>query len=508
MKILKEDRILFSYLLTLGILISACSVYFTQAEDMGLFLTVGSLVSKGYKLYREIFEIKDPIFFYSAAGMLKIFGLRGPFLIDIVLITISPILSYLALRNLDFKKEVSFASSIFFTLSLTGTFYQPFRTQILGIIVLVLAVVFSGKNNFLVGIFISMIFFTKMSMMVFSPIVIMIIYYKTQILRKEILSTIFGFLTHTVILITIMQIRGEFIPYLSMVGDNFNYAKDYQKIVGLPDGIIGHFKLWNSNYQSLTYYVFTIVLLIFSFKLSFHKPLNRLQISSLITVNLSTILFLGLTNLWVHHLQILAVSSLFNFASIFQIIIDQFTSNNFKINSEVNKKIILKTNKNKLYVSCLIWVLATVCIVDYSGFLIPTKPRMNLEKWMTPNWVVPPEIIHLNASPTRGSSKITVGRLGMNDDLGYGAFFDPKRFSFRCNRSYIAGFESIAVEKTFLSCIKNDVEILTVGPMFDGINRPYGNYNWFKSEANQILTENFNCNSKETNSYRICFRKL
>jgi hypothetical protein len=503
---INEEKKVFSYLLMAGAFISAMSVYFTQAEDMGIFLTVSGFVAKGYKLYVETFEIKDPIFFYSASGMMKLFGLRGAFLIDIFLISISPILSYLALRNLDFKKQVSFVSSILFTLALCGTYYEPFRTQILGIILFITAVSISGKKNFYVGILLAMILFTKLNMVVFYPVVILIICLKDQKWPKELFKVGLGFLLFSLMFIGLMQTRGEFGPYLKMVYSNLNYARIYQSVVGLPEGLIGHFKIWNSTNQSLTYFAISLISLTIALKSANWKSLSKLQISSVISINCTSVLFLGLTGLWIHHLQILSISTLINFAVILQFLFSELNQNHNETNLK-KRTLRIKQQKEDAQIKLLFLVVALLSTVNYAGMQIPTKPQMNLNQWIKPSWIVPPEIKALESIQDKGNSKISISRLGMNDDLGYGAFLDAKKFEYKCGRNYIVGFEDKEVLNSFLSCINKEVEILTIGPMFENIVRSSGNYNWFKSEANRLLNESFVCTQTENIDYRICFRK-
>ena len=501
----KDERMITKYLFVIGALISVVTVSFTQAEDMGIFLTVSSLVSKGYKLYSEIFEIKDPVFFYTAAGMIKIFGIPGAFMIDLILITISPIISFFALRNLEFSREVSFASSILFTLALTGAYYQSFRTQILAILILLFIIVISGKKNFLVGIFLSIMIFTKLNFILFIPFIILIVYLKSKTIFKDVKKISLGFISNSLILIGFMQARNEFIPYLKMVKTNFRYAENYQKIVGLPDGIIGHFELWNSNNKSMVYFIYSVLLNLIIWKKGYFRSLSKIQISALISINVTSVMFIALTNFWPHHLQFLSISALLNFAIIFQ------SAQDIKIRATpqkiLNNRKDLTTFRGNTIGSTFLFILVILCAVNFSGLTVPTGVKMNLNKWIVPNWTVPPEIISLNSIERGSGLKIKVARLGMNDDLGYGAFLDTTKYQFMCSRPAITGFETKGEITRFLSCVANNVDVLTIGPMFESVTRQYGNYTMFTREAKIMLSEKFECNSSDSTGYRICLRK-
>ena len=54
------------------------------ASDQGVFLSVAARMLDGDQLYAEVFDNKDPLFFYTYAGALWVGGWRGPFLLDAV----------------------------------------------------------------------------------------------------------------------------------------------------------------------------------------------------------------------------------------------------------------------------------------------------------------------------------------------------------------------------------------------------------------------------------------
>jgi hypothetical protein len=104
----------FKWLILLGFIVAVLRVSFSQAEDMGIFLTVSGMVAHGYHLYSQIFDIKDPLFFYASAISMKIFGIRGPFVLDACLVILSAPIAYVLGILFRVRKWIAFTVAIFF----------------------------------------------------------------------------------------------------------------------------------------------------------------------------------------------------------------------------------------------------------------------------------------------------------------------------------------------------------------------------------------------------------
>jgi hypothetical protein len=226
-------------------------VSFDQSGDIGLFITVSSLVAKGYKLYTEAFEIKDPLFFYSAALSFKFFGIKGFFLLDLIYITLSPVVSYLVLRKLEVSEKTAIFTSIIFSLTLTGVYYDAFRTQIAAILIILCMYYASAvKQPVYIGVLTFLLFGFKLPMIIF---VIPTIFLFPELVTKwkNFLKFLIAFIVPEMFLAIFMIIRGEFYYYLVMIKENINHSNNFQEVVGLPAGYLGHLVIWSQEKNSL-----------------------------------------------------------------------------------------------------------------------------------------------------------------------------------------------------------------------------------------------------------------
>jgi hypothetical protein len=213
---------------------------YSQAEDMGLFLSVFGFISKGSTLYSDIFEIKDPLFLLSGGYLLKLFGPEAPFLFDIILFIFCGIFSYKLGQRLNFSKLNSYLASTVLTLTLSGQFYQSMRSTLFAITLILLALLFATERKVILsGIVIALVGGFKMPYLLVCCTVLPIIYEEKN--RNKLLAgLIFGFLIGCLFIVGILIYRNELLPYLSMVEENFRYASIYQKVIGFETGIPGH----------------------------------------------------------------------------------------------------------------------------------------------------------------------------------------------------------------------------------------------------------------------------
>ena len=70
------------------------------ASDQGVFLSVAARLLDGDALYAEVFDNKDPLFFYGYAAALGIGGWRGPFLLDGLWLGVAAVSMALFIREL------------------------------------------------------------------------------------------------------------------------------------------------------------------------------------------------------------------------------------------------------------------------------------------------------------------------------------------------------------------------------------------------------------------------
>jgi len=465
-----------------------------QNEDMGIFLTVSSFVSNGYKLYTEVFDIKDPYFFYFNAILFKIFGIYGFVISDILFILVSLYFYKKILESLGFSSKYSSVAVILVSIILTGSYYQTTRTILPAIGILTMSVYFTLMNRlFTAGfLFILMIGF-KFTFVLFLPSFVVIIF---LLLGQLNLAKFFiGLLFGSSLLLFALLARGELIGYVEMMKYNFLYAREWQKIIGFQEGLSGHINLFKSyTGYSLSFYSFIVFIIIFIYFYSSKERTNSFKNYNIwlttIFVVTPILFYLIFTLLWPHHLHILSI--LFSFLLI--LLMAEIRNSNKRNFSFSPKNILFIAQISFFVLFSTISGLSFININPFSNNLI--KSYKNITR--------PPEVVLLDKYGNSNSAIKSVTRLGMNDDLGYGAFFDYNRYKFKCGRTFIIGFESSSDIKRFVNCVKNEVDAVTIGPMYRGVVRMAGTYPDYVREMDLILENMFDCDYEQFNSYAFC----
>src|SRR5215212_11827377 len=67
----------------------------TTDGDAGVFLSVEGRLLAGDKLYKEVFDNKDPLFYYTQSVALDAMGWLGPFLLDVLWVAAASMAAYL-----------------------------------------------------------------------------------------------------------------------------------------------------------------------------------------------------------------------------------------------------------------------------------------------------------------------------------------------------------------------------------------------------------------------------
>lgn len=482
-----------------GLIVSFFTTTFSQAEDMGFFLSVSGFVSHGYKLYAETFEIKDPLFLYSNAIAMKSLGIVGPFYLDFLISAAILPIAYLLAMELTKSNTISFLAAFLFQLTATGEFGQTLRSQIMAIFFILLSTYFGLKQKWmLAGIFASLVFFSKMPLLSVISIILLALLISDRKLRSLLLTTLGFSISSSLILLT-LAMRGELGAYIDMVKENFSYALTYQMTVGQTRGFMGHFLVWDGSEKRFTTFLISILWIIYiAIK---NRVATKRFFLFVISTNIGVGFFLLNTAMWPHHLQIISLyifaNSLFILSYINSASLD---SQSISKQSSVGRQI-PSDSFSKLAVSITILIL----LISNSGAALKPKPEMPFKNWTHPVWSTPLEIEMLSQVGGLLPEGGRFARLGMNDDLGFGAFLKPE-WTFACKRHGIFGYEPIHEMDTFLSCLKTVPDLILIAPFYQNQSNRAGNYQYFYPESQKILNEKFACVDYKFN-YQYCLRK-
>jgi hypothetical protein len=489
------DNLLLVPLALAGVVIAAKRVTLTQAEDQGIFMSIAGFVAHGDRLYTDIFEIKDPLFLWPASIAVHLFGPAGPFLVDAAAVIIAPVLAYSSARAARFPRIVALISAAVFSLTLTGTYYQSFRSGIIAIDLLILAFgLFAAQRFSLAGAVAAGVMWSKLPYVVMLPMALPSLVTVPRNLRiRTWISTVRGFMIMTVAVCSALALRGELHGYMLAVKENFAYRSDYLSIVGRSPGIRGHIETFALSGTSFWMVCGLLGLASFVGLMSNTGGSKRIRLG-LIILMATTVIFLVLTAMWPHHLQVLSLAA---------------WASTLLVCSVPAQLFYRRTTRRWFTTLCAIaaivftGLVAMTCGADWS-----MAPRTPLTTLLHPNdaFVVPPEVSALETAATEHPNRHrTLARLGMNDDLGFGAFLRPE-WHMACPRFWQAGQESNHTNQETLDCLARQPDFVLVNPSFWS-NRPVGTYNGFRESAEILLSREFTCTNVPARSgSKICIR--
>ena len=115
--------------LAIGALLAALRVEPQVWGDPGIWVSVAARMLEGDRLYADVFDNKDPLFFYSYAAALWVGGVRGPFVLEVVWLGVATVGMLLALRAVRVGTLAALTGALVYPLALTAAWYVPGATM-------------------------------------------------------------------------------------------------------------------------------------------------------------------------------------------------------------------------------------------------------------------------------------------------------------------------------------------------------------------------------------------
>jgi hypothetical protein len=484
-KNIKPNGIYFFYLLA-TLLLFIPRLNLTLNEDWGGWISIFSLMSNN-KIYLDIYDNKDPLFLFSGFIFFYLFGIKGPFLSDLVYFYGISITLHKFCQIFKFNLNLSLIFTTFSLAILSSCFYDGLRSQLLSIFFIFISIYFAkNKQPAFSGFFTSCIFFSKLPFFIFGlPVFLSLIddNFKFKNIKIYFISLFLGFLFNLFLIFTFSDLSS----YFQMILDNFIYVSDYLKTVGRPIGLSGHISVINDviglKLIALTY----VISLLFIWFICEKSILVFRRLLPLMLIPLLVIVYLIYTAMWPHHFFILSLFTIFIFFTLF-VLRDR-----------------LALNKSFFYLKVFIAFLISIHLLYISKFKI-MKPQLNISKtFFKYKYSAPPILIPLSKLVEKGNNveKLTYSRLGLNDDYGLAAFMGDK-WEFRCGRYFQFGIESEIVKKNFLACLASEPNYLIISESFVAEQ-----VKDLREKADSVIKENFLCyhpGDGYTNA-KICKRK-
>ena len=285
--------------------------------DGGVLLSVAARLLQGDHLYRDVWDNKDPLFFYFDAAALWVAGWRGPFLLDVLWVATAASAVWLLLRALGVPLVACVTGFLAYPLLLTGEWYHAGYSMLAALALAPVAAWLWARGSptaagIVVGL--GMLFkFNLALLLVAAPLTLFLLGTPVPRNVRQALGFLAGLAGTLAVAAGLLGARGELVPYLHVLRENVSYANEVLVGTGRVGGIHGHVRA----FETLTRHARPVIAVFFlagalaAWILArgrARKPTNPLgRVSALLLgVGIATAITLALTTAWDHHVQMLA----------------------------------------------------------------------------------------------------------------------------------------------------------------------------------------------------------
>mgnify|MGYP000521085073 CR=1 FL=1 len=281
--------------------------------DYGVYTTVAERLIAGDRLYVDVWDNKEPIFFYLLA-IGRLFSPLSGWLIEYLWFAVAAVASYtMSIRlGMTIRRSVV-VSGIAVPIIFAGAPYEAGSSHIPGLALgLVVIALLQGRHPFLAGLMLGVLPFLKVLVFPVIAVGMVTLLLLTWNARRSFFAAL-GSMIGAALISLVVYTRGE---WAGLLDSTFRYNTSY------PDLVVENPSLWNSTLQHLTnvferptiistsVMIFLIAAVLILQNRSEVKAGNSLLVAvTAATTLIASISVLGATGLWFHHAMLLAVPS-------------------------------------------------------------------------------------------------------------------------------------------------------------------------------------------------------
>jgi len=450
--------------------------------DRGIFVSVAERILAGDVLYRDVWDNKDPLFYFSIALGRLVSPYADVFMeIFWIACAASAVLVLARWRGCDSRTALFLAFGVT-PIILTGGLYVPGFTHLPGIAVTLMVMAAAVSRRYaVVGALIAVLTFLKIVML---PIAFLLFLTVILIRRRwgAIVPAGVAFALIAIAILGLLQARGELIPYVQSLILNVSYSQG--SLVGGTWGPVIDHLLRAKSTASIG--ALGTILLALAYVLLANRRNGRVLARnerSLIMVActgsslLAGLTVLSFTGLWPHHAQVLYVAAVL-------VAID-----------------VVHRLQPIFNVRGLLPVAAFACLaIMLSGPATPTK-------YVSSVLSAPQSLVALGQVPAESKAILSIApagtyaRVGQNDDGGHA--FGLGNWKLVCPRFHQYPFDSAQVLDGVLDCIPS-AEVIVVSPTAVPVA---GNATWntYLDRVETTLHAHYSCALSGVE--RICTRR-
>ena len=287
------------------------------ASDQGVFLSVAARMLDGDHLYSEVVDNKDPLFFYTYAAALAGGGWRGPFLLDALWLGLAALSMALLVRELRAPRVAVIASFLAYPLALTAGWYLAGMSMLAGLAVAPLAPWFWLRSRFAAaGLVLAVVMLFKLNLVLLAAAPILALVLVSPPKRRGWRAArlvAFGWGGGALVAAVVLGIRGELSAYLDTITYNVHYASAQSDSEGLVGRSVEHLRvavdfLEQAGRWQLPLAILVLVVFAAAASLALWRGGGSQRALSAVAAAtlLGSLVTIGLTAYWEHHLQVLA----------------------------------------------------------------------------------------------------------------------------------------------------------------------------------------------------------
>ncbi len=471
-------------------------------SDAGVFLSVAGRLLRGDRLYMGIIDNKDPLFFYSHAIALDVFGWSGPFFLDVIWVAIAAAGTLLLLRAIGASRLVSVIGFLVYPVMLTGAWYDA-GYSLLAALAFAPMIGYLWMRGDLVAagalFAIGFLFKVNLALILASvPLAILVFRLTPRPIVSQLIRAAIGFALVLAAAAIALAVRGELHGYLQNLVDNVSYSRAVLTATGHASGVRGHVEIagWAASQpvhfagfavnKALHLGVFTLVFVLavllairtlwpgrHASERSSERDTEDQSTRALAAIFLSaaatTAVSLALTAAWFVHDQMLA------FPALMLIV---FVAVRFR------------PRLGKLPRAVPVIAAACVGIVLLGGTAGAGRTKGSVSSWFHEGHSETAQLLE-QAARTRfaGGGEVTFAHLGQNDEDAVGAFL-ADRFSLSCPE--IAQYVFTPHLQDTLRCVREQrPKLVLVTAKFKPIAGAPASWNQFVVDGSRLLRSDY-----------------
>jgi hypothetical protein len=283
-------------------------------SDAGIFLSVAARLLDGDRLYVDVWDNKDPLFFWTYAAALGSGDWRAPFLLDAVWLALAGAGAWYLVRALGTSAFVATLGLVSYPVLLTGAYYYAGYSMLPALALAPVAAWLWLRGQLVSAgaiVAVAALYKSNLTPVVASgPVALALLGLPRGKRLEAVVRGAAGFAGVLVVAAAVLALRGELGPYLRTLRDNVSYAGDVLTATDRPTGLYGH--VWSA--AGVTQHTRLIALLVVAglafagWTLVRRRPADPMSTLSAVfaAAVVGTAITLAATAVWDHHAQVIA----------------------------------------------------------------------------------------------------------------------------------------------------------------------------------------------------------